>query len=106
MSEFIVGVSDIDWKYKIEAVNPCSENTHTQKDAVLFLAKDKGFLEAALPAYLEWCKKNGTNSAHVEAVELLMERVRRYQELVGCKIPDTDLPCEIRRCVDGEGVAK
>lgn len=106
MPEFVAGISDVDWKYQINAVNPCSENRHTQKDAVLFLAKDKGFLEAALPAYLEWCKKNGTNPAHIEAVELLMGRVKQYQEQLECKIPDTDLPCEVRRCVDGEGVAK
>lgn len=38
---------NIDRKYKINAVNPCSGNTHDEHDAMLFLAKDK-----AVPAML------------------------------------------------------
>ena len=94
---------DIDRKYKISATNPCSGSTHDETDSVLFLAKDRGLLEAALPAYLQWCVDNSVNPAHIESVSLLIERVRTFQQAES-KIPDTDLPCEIRRCVEGEGV--
>ena len=96
---------DIDRKYTINAVNPCSGNTHTEKDSVLFLAKDKAFLEGALPGYRAKCIEMGANAAHIESIDLLIERVRRYQESIEAKVPDTDLPCEIRRCVDGEGIS-
>lgn len=95
---------DIDRKYQILAINPCSGNTHTQEDAVLFLAKDKAFLEGALPGYRQRCIELGANPAHIESIDLLIERVRVYQEGIESKVPDTDLPCEIRRCLEGEGV--
>ncbi len=106
MSENAQMETDIDRKYKINAVNPCSGNVHTEKDAVLFLAKDRGLLEAALPAYRKWCEEHGANPAHLESIDLLTQRVATFQREIESKIPDTDLPCEIRRCVDGEGVAK
>lgn len=93
----------IDWKYKIQAVNPCSGNTHDEGDSILFLAKDKA-VPAMLRAYLAECEKLGTNPAHLEAITLLIGRVEAYQRDIAAKVPDTDLPCEIRRCVDGEGV--
>lgn len=99
-----IASTDIDRKYKIHAENPCSGSVHTEKDSVLFLAKDKGLLEAALPAYRKWYEENGSNPAHLESIDLLIGRVQKYQEEVAAKVPDTDLPCEIRRCVNGEGV--
>lgn len=93
---------DIDWKYEIEAVNPCSGNRHTQKDSILFLAKDKA-VPSMLKAYYWECKRLETSVAHLEAIHLLIERVEKYQKEIESKVPDTDLPCEIRRCVDGEG---
>lgn len=90
---------DIDRKYKINAINPCSGNTHTEQDSVLFLAKDKAFLEAALPAYRQRCIELGANPAHIQSIDLLIERVAEYQRNIKSETPDTDLPCEIRRCV-------
>ena len=95
---------NIDRKYKIHAVNPCSRNTHDEHDSILFLAKDKA-VPAMLRAYLSESEKLGANHAHLESIELLIGRVEQYQREVEAKIPDTDLPCEIRRCVDGEGVS-
>lgn len=93
----------IDRKYQILAINPCSGNTHTEKDAVLFLAKDKA-LPAALKAYRVEIERLGSNPAHLESIDILIERVLKYQEQTGSKVPDTDLPCEIRRCIEGEGI--
>ncbi len=95
---------NIDRKYTINAVNPCSGNVHTEKDSVLFLAKDKAFLEGGLPGYRAKCIEMGANPAHIESIDLLIDRVRSFQESIEAKVPDTDLPCEIRRCVDGEGL--
>lgn len=96
-------MSAIDWKYQIRAVNLCSGNTHTEEDSVLFLAKDKAFLIGGLPGYRAACVELGANPAHIEAIDLLTERVKRRQEM-DCKVPDTDLPCEIERCTKGVGV--
>lgn len=93
---------DIDRKYIINAINPCSKNVHTEKDSVLFLAKDKAFLEGALPGYKQKCIELGANPAHIESIDLLIERVKKYQEEIESKTPDTDLPCEIKRCLTGE----
>ena len=95
---------NIDRKYKIHAVNPCSRNTHDEHDSILFLAKDKA-VPAMLRAYLTESDKLGANPAHLESIGLLIGRVEQYQREVEAKIPDTDLPCEIRRCVDGDGVS-
>jgi len=93
----------IDWKYQIQAVNPCSKNTHDENDSILFLAKDKA-VPAMLRAYLAECERLGTNPAHLEAIALLIGRVEAYQRDIAAKVPDTDLPCEIERCVNGVGV--
>ena len=95
---------NIDRKYTIHAVNPCSRSTHDEHDSILFLAKDKA-VPAMLRAYLKESEKLGANPAHLESISLLIGRVEQYQREVEAKIPDTDLPCEIRRCVDGEGVS-
>lgn len=92
----------IDLKYEISAVNPCSQNRHSHFDSVLFLAKDRAFLEGALPGYRSKCIELGANPAHIASIDLMIQRVRRYQTDVEQKVPDTDLPCEIRRCVGGE----
>lgn len=93
----------VDWKYKIRAVNPCSGNEHTEDDAILFLAKDQA-VPAMLRTYLAECQGLGTNPAHLEAIELLLGRVEAFHAERGAKIPDTDLPCEIDRCVNGIGI--
>ena len=95
---------NIDRKYNIHAVNPCSRNTHDEHDSILFLAKDKA-VPAMLRAYLKESENLGANPAHLESIGLLIGRVEQYQREVEAKIPDTDLPCEIRRCVDGEGAS-
>ena len=41
---------NIDRKYKIHAVNPCSRNTHNEYDSILFLTKDKAEAKRARKA--------------------------------------------------------
>jgi hypothetical protein len=94
---------NIDRKYKIEAVNSVSGNQHTEEDSVLFLAKDKAFLQYALPAYLKGCERLGSNPEHLESIKSLMCRVNAHQQVLGSKVPDT-LGKEIDRCVHGVGV--
>lgn len=90
----------IDRKYKILAVNPCSGNVHTEDDSILFLAKDQALL-VALEAYVEECSLLGCEDSHLESVNLLIERVEQYQKNIKSEVPDTDLPCEIERCIKG-----
>lgn len=93
----------IDRKYKIQATNPCSGSTHDETDSILFLAKDRA-VPAMLRAYCEECARLGSNPAHIESISLLIDRVEEYQRENTSKIPDTDLPCEIARCIDGVGL--
>ena len=91
----------IDRKYRILAVNPCSGNVHNEEDSVLFLAKDEALL-VALEAYVEECSLLGCEDTHLESVNLLIERVEEYQRKVKVEVPDTNLPCEIDRCIRGK----
>ena len=93
----------IDWKYKINALNPCSNNIHSEYDSILFLAHDKA-VPHILYAYLNKCKDLKCDYNHIKTVELLIERIKDYQSNIDSKIPDTDLPCEIERCILGKGL--
>lgn len=73
---------DIDRKYIINAENPCSGSKHTEKDSVLFLAKDKAFLEGALPGYREKCIELGSNQEHIDSIDLLIGRVAEFQKIL------------------------
>lgn len=90
----------IDWKFNILALNPCKNDFHSSEDSFLFLAKDRA-VPAALQAYREECERLGCGPEHLEAIDLLYDRVIEFQELRGSKIPDTETPCEIDRCIGG-----
>lgn len=92
----------IDTKYIFEAINPVSKNTHSQNDGMIFLAKDKAFLEGALPGYLAKCIELGAGDEHIQSVKLLIERVTKYQAEIESKVPDTNKAGEITRCIHGE----
>ena len=83
---------EIDRKFRFIGYNPSKHGTiYTEEDGVLFLAKDRAFLET-LPTYREKLVELGADARQVAGVDLLIERVRRYQEenprLV--KVPDVD----------------
>lgn len=90
----------IDRKYKILAINPVSGGIHTEEDAILFLAKDLALLPM-LEAYVEECSLLGCEDTHIESLNLLIERVEAYQKTEPTKVPDTDRPGEINRCING-----
>ena len=90
----------IDRKYKILAINPVSGGIHTEEDAILFLAKDEAILPM-LDTYLEECELLGCEDTHIDSLLLLMKRVETYQKEHGKKVPDTNLPGEIDRCIKG-----
>lgn len=89
---------DIDRKYRIAAVNPVSGAAHSEADSVLFLAKDKA-LPNTLRAYFAECTALGAHSEHLESISLLIERVELYQKHIEAKVPDTNRPAEIKRCL-------
>jgi len=93
----------IDRKFQILAVNPCKGTIYTEKNAILLCAKDKAVIPT-LWAYLHECERLGCHEEHIHSVELLIGRVKEYQEKIEVRTPDTDTVCEINRCIGGEGV--
>ncbi|MCK5614331.1 hypothetical protein KAR91_71355 [Candidatus Pacearchaeota archaeon] len=92
----------IDRKYKILAVNPCKlGSARTEEHGVFFEAHDVAFLEGALPGYRAKCIELGAGTEQIESIDLLIKRVASYQAVNGKKIPDTELDCEIDRCIGG-----
>jgi hypothetical protein len=81
----------IDRKFSIRANSLASGNSYTEEEAVLFLARDRAFA-LTLPTYLENTKKIGAGPDQIRAVELLMNRVFRYQieNPDKVKVPDVD----------------
>ena len=93
----------VDRKFRILAVNPVNGKIYTEKNAVVFVAKDKA-LPAALRAYKAECERIGADANHVTSVGLLIERVVEFQDYMGGgRVPDT-VGAEIPRCINGEGV--
>lgn len=91
----------IDRKYKVLAVNPCTGKIHTEDDSILFSARDRA-VPAMLREYHRECLRIGCSETHLESIVLLTRRVEEYQEKCENKVPDTDTPCEIDRCIGGK----
>lgn len=79
----------IDRKFKFLAVNPGNGNIFTDKEGVVFLAKDDCFLPT-LKFYLEECIRQEASVAQITGVNLLIDRVTRWrlENLKRCKTPD------------------
>jgi hypothetical protein len=92
MSDKSIG-EPIDRKFLIDA--RCMEHghTHTEHDSVLFLAKDKA-LPATLEFYKQECIRLGAEPPQMLGVELLIERVKKWQETFSnnVRVADIDLP--------------
>jgi hypothetical protein len=92
----------IDRKFQILAVNPVNGKIYTEKNAILLCAKDSA-VPAALKAYRESASRLGANGAHLNSVDLLIQRVDEFQRTIESRVPDT-VGEEIPRCIDGVGV--
>ncbi len=90
----------VDRKFRISAVSYGSGKRHDEDDSVLFLAKDKAFLRT-LPHYLEACIAMGAGEDQIRAVELLIQRVAKYQRdnPTVAKVPDVD-PIRESQCLE------
>lgn len=81
----------IDRKFEIRA--RCFEHDHVYDDAhgMFFVAKDKA-LPATLRFYRQECERIGALPAQLRGIDLLIERVDRYQAANpgAVKVPDVD----------------
>lgn len=80
---------DIDRKFKISATANRSGKHYTEQNAVLFLAKDRAFA-LTLPDYIRHCREVGAAPEQIQAAELLLERVLKFQSENETKVPDVD----------------
>lgn len=78
---------EIDKKYTIIAVNRESGKVCTDRDSILFRAKDRALLPT-LKAYLAECISLGCMPEHISGVKNLVDRVFEYQQSNPVKIPD------------------
>ena len=60
------------------------------------------YLLNVLAYYHDQCKMGGADENHLTSIQLLHQRVSAFQNKHGSKLPDTDLPCEIDRCIKGK----
>ena len=93
----------IDRKFKVLAVNPCNGNIYTEENAVLLCAKDKAVIPA-LQAYLRACEDLECHAEHITSIKLLINRVDMFQKNIESRVPDTNLDCEIERCIEGKNL--
>ncbi len=87
-----------DKKYRIQAINNSTEETHDEFDSMVFLIRDKA-LPAALSSYLHTCVAMNCDEAEIDGVLELIDWVSKYQLEHGSKIPDI-VGEEIQRCID------
>ena len=97
----------IDRKFRFVAVNPCNGKTYTEDNALILCAKDAALLPT-LETYYHECKELGCGKDHLESIDLLILRVKKFQaagkDQDHFHIPDTDTDCEIDRCIGGKGL--
>lgn len=88
----------IDRKYKITAVSLNSGKTYTEKHALLFKLSD-ALLPDLIDKYLELCHRNGVDVLQIEGLELLKERVLKWQRanIKLVKMPGVDPGKEEKR---------
>jgi hypothetical protein len=69
----------IDRKFKFKAISNKSGKQYTEKNAIVFLAKD-ALLPELLNEYEILCMKYNVDERQIKGVRLLKDRVKRYQE--------------------------
>lgn len=91
----------IDRKFITLAVDQ-QGNICTERNSILFCAKDRAFY-SALSEYRKVHHSLRTDKERIKNIDMLILRIRGYQEHVESKIPDTT-GGEISRCLDGVGL--
>jgi len=91
----------IDRKFIFKAVNPCNGKEYTEENALVLCAKDKAVIPA-MEAYRKACHEIGANGMHIASIDKLLFRLKKYQEEVESRVPDTIGECEKARCIRGE----
>jgi len=88
----------IDRKFKFEAVSLSSGKAYSQKNAIVFLARDPA-VPAALEAYEAKCKELGASDEQLQGVGLLHARVVQFQtrSLKRVKVADVQPGKEAKR---------
>lgn len=80
----------IDRKFKFKAVSIHSGKQFTEKNAIVFLAKD-ALVPALLKYYEQLCRTQECDERQIKAVELLRERVEKYQAMYPRKVSFPDV---------------
>lgn len=88
----------LDRKFKFKAVSIRTGKQYTEKNAIVFLAKD-ALLPELLQYYEKLCKDNEVDELQIKGVQLLIERVRQYQSQYPQKVhmPDVEKGEEEKR---------
>jgi len=89
----------IDRKFQFMAVNPVNKKIYTDQDAIVFCAKDV-CVPPMIEAYIKAATLAGANLEHIDSMQALLGRVRKYQDEIEAKVPDT-VGDEIDRCLHG-----
>ncbi len=80
-------MENIDNKYTIIAVNRETGKVCTDRNSILFRAKDLALLPT-LKTYLAECIRLECTPEHISGIKNLMDRVFEYQQNNPVKIPD------------------
>jgi hypothetical protein len=92
---------EIDKKFKFLALNPCTGNYYTQKDAFVMCAKDQA-VPATLKTYINECVRLNADENQIKSAQLLLKRVLEFQNIFPTKIPDVSTSREIFVCCQDE----
>ena len=93
----------IDRKFVTLSINPVTGKIYTEKNSILFTAKDKA-LPATLEFYLKECERIGCEPVQIESIQLLIDRVKGFQQANESHIPDIVTVAEAERCIQGIGI--
>jgi hypothetical protein len=88
----------IDRKFKFKAVSVKSGKKYTEKNAIVFLVKD-AMLPKMLGKYKELCVQNGADARQILGLDLLIDRVMKWQRTNEKKVhmPDVEQGKEEKR---------
>ncbi len=83
-------MEDLDRKFIFRATKTKDATSVTQKEAIIFLAKDN-LLVPTLTYYKELCEKSGVSDVQIKGVELLINRIINWRKSNPNKLKDPDV---------------